>query len=164
MWFVTRGGQIVERENTGELSGSVLWGLGKVVALEAAHLQPRMLDLDPGAMASLSDLANELLYPDQENHVAYRLDRRWAARLVRAAAAAEETGRIAPPEEPEWVLVPNRDGVFDRPEAKLLPAQTPGTLGGSSCCRGCRYQLLGRFPVAWLYRRRRPGPVRCAAM
>ena len=123
VWFVTRGAQIIERENTGELAGSVLWGLGKVVALEAAHLQPRMLDLDPGATASLSDLANELLYPDQENHIAHRLDRQWAARLVRAAAGAEESGRVVPPEEPEWVLVPNRDGVFDRPEAKLLPAQ-----------------------------------------
>ena len=123
VWFVTRGAQVLERENTGELAGSVLWGLGKVVALEAAHLQPRMLDLDPGAPTSPPALANELLYPDLENHIAYRLGRRRAARLVRAAAGAEESGRLTLPEETEWVLAPDTGGVFDQPEAKLLPTQ-----------------------------------------
>ena len=47
LWFVTRGAQILERENNGELAGATLWGLGKVVALEAPHLHPRMIDLDP---------------------------------------------------------------------------------------------------------------------
>ena len=123
VWFVTRGAQVLERENTGELSGSVLWGLGKAVALEAAHLQPRMLDLDPGSATSASELAGELLYPDEENHVAYRLGRRQAARLVRFADVAEESGRLDLPKETEWVLEPNRGGVFDLPEVKLLPAQ-----------------------------------------
>ena len=49
-----------------------LWGFGKAVAREAAHLQPRMIDLDPGEMAPAPDLVNELLYPDPENHIAYR--------------------------------------------------------------------------------------------
>ena len=123
VWFVTRGAQVLERENSGELSGSILWGLGKAVALEAAHLRPRMLDLDPDSATSASGLASELLYPDEENHIAYRLGRRQAARLVRFAAVAEESGRLDLPEETEWVLAPNRDGVFDLPEVKLLPAQ-----------------------------------------
>ncbi|MYC30664.1 MAG: SDR family NAD(P)-dependent oxidoreductase [Chloroflexi bacterium] len=123
VWFVTRGAQVLERENTGELSGSVLWGLGKAIALEAPHLQPRMLDLDPSSPTTASDLAGELLYPDEENHLAYRLGRRRAARLVRFAAGAEESGRLALPEETEWVLAPDRGGVFDQPEVKLLPSQ-----------------------------------------
>ncbi len=119
MWFLTRGGQVLERERGGELAGAVLWGLGKVVALEAAHLQPRMIDLDPGAAVPIPDLVNELLYPDTESHVAYRLGRRRSARLVRPGAAAK---RLALPEQPDWVLAPDRNGVFDSPEVKSLPA------------------------------------------
>ena len=121
VWFVTRGAQVLERERTGALAGAVLWGLGKVVALETAQLQPRMIDLDPGATDPLSDLVNELLYPDQENHIAYRWGRRQAARLVRPDAAAE---RLALPEESSWVLAPDQGGVFDKPEIKPLPPRS----------------------------------------
>ncbi|MCY3886384.1 MAG: SDR family NAD(P)-dependent oxidoreductase [Chloroflexi bacterium] len=121
VWFLTRGAQVVERERGGELAGATLWGLGKVVALEALHLQPRMIDLDPNTPDPLSDLANELLYPDRENHIAYRLGRRLAARLVRSDAAAK---RLALPEEPDWVLVPDRNGVFESPEVKQLPPRS----------------------------------------
>ena len=119
LWFLTRGAQVLERERNGELAGAVLWGLGKVVALEAAHLQPRMIDLDPGAPAPLADLVNELLYPDQENHVAYRQGRRRTARLARPDDAG---ARLALPEHSDWVLAPDRDGIFDSPEVKTLPA------------------------------------------
>ena len=121
VWFITRGAQVLERERLGELSGSILWGLGKVVTLEAAHLQPRMIDLDPGLTDPMSDLVDEFLYPDHENHIAHRSGRRLAARLVRPDAVA---GRLALPEEPNWVLEPDRDGVFDRPQIKLLPARS----------------------------------------
>ena len=121
VWFVTRGAQVLERERGGELAGAVLWGIGKVVTLEASHLQPRMVDLDPGAAVQVSDLVNELLYPDAENHVAHRSAGRRAARLVRPDDAAE---RLALPEDSSWVLEPNRGGVFDRPEIKTLPPRT----------------------------------------
>ncbi|MDE2640850.1 MAG: SDR family NAD(P)-dependent oxidoreductase, partial [Chloroflexota bacterium] len=120
LWFLTRGAQVVERERGGEIAGATLWGLGKVVTLEAPHLQPRMLDLDPAEPAALSGLVDELLYPDEENHIAYRRGRRLAARLVRPGAAAE---RLELPDEPEWVLAPDRAGVFDKPEIKPLPAR-----------------------------------------
>ena len=120
VWFVTRGAQVVERERGGELSGAALWGFGKGVAREAPHLQPRMIDLDPGRMAPAPDLANELLYPDPENHIAYRLGRRRVARVVRAESGAE---RLALPEESNWVLAPDPGGVFDRPHVQPLPAR-----------------------------------------
>ena len=121
MWFLTSGAQVLERERLGELSGSVLWGLGKVMALEAPQLQPRMIDLDPGTTDPLSDLADELLYPDGEDHIAYRSGRRLTARLVRPDAV---TGRLELPEESSWVLEPDTDGVFDRPQIKLLPTRS----------------------------------------
>ena len=121
VWFITRGGQVLERERDGELVGATLWGMGKVVSLEAPHLQPRMIDLDPGAAAPMSDLVNDLMYPDKENHIAYRLGRRMAARLARPGSAGE---RLALPEGSDWVLAPDRSGVFDRPEVKQLPPRS----------------------------------------
>ena len=117
VWFVTRGAQVLERERAGELAGAVLWGLGKVIALEATNLKPRMIDLDPIEADEFSVLANELLYPDSENHICYRAGRRQTARLVRHDAG---NGRLELPEGPSWVLAPNRAGVFDEPEVKQL--------------------------------------------
>ena len=96
VWMITRGAQVLERERGGELAGAALWGFGKAVAREAVHLQPRMIDLDPGEMAPEPDLTEELLYPDSENHIAYRSGRRQVARLVRAGDGPE---RLAFPEE-----------------------------------------------------------------
>ena len=71
------------------MAGAALWGLGKVTALEAGHLPTRMIDLEPpefieglGERAA-GDLANEILFPDRETHLAYRGGLRHAARLVR---------------------------------------------------------------------------------
>ena len=97
-----------------------MWGFGKGVAREAAHLQTRMLDLDPGSMAPEPDLVNELLYPDPENHIAYRRGSRRVARLVRMGSGTE---RLEFPEETEWVLAPDPGGVFDRPYVQPLPAR-----------------------------------------
>ena len=120
VWMITQGAQVLERERGGELVGATLWGFGKAIAREAAHLQPRMIDLDPGEMAPEPDLVKDLLYPDSENHIAYRAGRRQVARLVRAGAEAE---RLSLPEEPDWVLAPDQTGVFDRPYVHPLPAR-----------------------------------------
>ena len=118
VWFITRGAQVSERELGGEIASAALWGFGKGVAREAPQLQPRMLDLDPDPMAPAPDLLNELLYPDQENHIAHRRGRRQTARLVRMGA---RDGRLAFPEEPDWVLAPDPAGVFHRPCVQPLP-------------------------------------------
>ena len=120
-WLITRGAQVLERERGGELAGATLWGLGKGVAREASHLQPRMIDLDPDEMAPAPDLVKELLHADSENHIAYRLGRRQVARLVRAGAEGE---RLALPEEPDWVLSPDPAGVFDRPYVHPLSVRS----------------------------------------
>ncbi len=126
MWFITRGGQILEREHLGQLTGALLWGFGKVAALEAPHLQPRMIDLDPANTVPMSDLVNELMYPDSETHIAYRLGFRRAARLVRAGS---DTEQLTLPEGSRWFLEPDAGGaleelqVLDSPEHSLEPRE-----------------------------------------
>ncbi len=110
LWFLTRGGQVLEKESEGQLSGAVLWGFGKVVAREAAHFRPRMIDLDPAAAPPLTDLVGELLHPDTETHIAYRLGLRQVPRLVRAG---EVTERLTLPDGDGWRLEPDAGGSLD---------------------------------------------------
>ena len=118
-WFITRGAQILERETGGALAGATLWGFGKAVAREAAHLMPRMIDLDPTVAAPAADLVDELMYPDPENHIAWRQGNRQVARLVRPDDGPE---RLELPEESAWVLTPDPTGIFEKPCVKALPA------------------------------------------
>ena len=117
VWFVTRGAQVLERERGGKLAGATLWGLGKVAAREASHLQPRMVDLDPEATVTPADLAHELLYPDPETHIVHRRGRRRVARVVRAGS---ETRRLALPEGPDWVVGVGASGALES-----LPVERP---------------------------------------
>ncbi len=106
VWLVTRGAQVLEQEfidrTTGELAGATLWGFGKVMAGEAAHLQPRLIDLDPRPRDVVSGLVDELLSPDSETNIAYRGGNRLAARLVRGV----EDRRLVLPEGTEWGIGP----------------------------------------------------------
>ncbi|MDE0393207.1 MAG: SDR family NAD(P)-dependent oxidoreductase [Gammaproteobacteria bacterium] len=120
VWFITRGAQVLERENLGQLAGATLWGFGKAVAREAPQLQPRMIDMDPAPIASAAGLLDELLCPDSEDHIAYRSGRRQAARLVRAGSGPE---RLELPEESAWALAPDPTGVFEKPCAVPVPAR-----------------------------------------
>ena len=119
LWFVTRGAQVLERERIGQLSGASLWGLGKVVARESPQLQPRILDLDPEAAEPQAIVVNELLFPDSENHIAYRRGSRQVARLVRTRSGGE---RLALPEEADWVLAPDEGGAIETLEVQQVVA------------------------------------------
>ena len=110
VWLVTRGAQVLERERTGQLAGAPLWGFGKVVSREAPQMQPRMIDLDPEAAQPHAVLADEVLFPDAENHIAHRQGRRQAARLVRAGTGVE---RLDLPEDADWVLAPGEGGAIE---------------------------------------------------
>ncbi|MDE0629787.1 MAG: SDR family NAD(P)-dependent oxidoreductase, partial [Bryobacterales bacterium] len=95
-WFVTRGGQVIDRERTGALAGAALWGFASVVDLEHGDLTPRLLDLDPASPPSVGTLADELLFPDGETRIARRDGARLVARLTRFAGRAgspAHTGR-----------------------------------------------------------------------
>ncbi|MDE2719062.1 SDR family NAD(P)-dependent oxidoreductase [Candidatus Palauibacter polyketidifaciens] len=134
VWFVTRGAQVLEEDllarSAGELAGSTLWGFGKVMALEAAHLRPRLIDLDPGAAGTaetVSNLAREVLFPDAETHIAYRGGSRQGARLVRLGAGRAP---LALPEDADWVVGPTDPaaglsalGAKPRPKSPLEPGE-----------------------------------------
>jgi acyl transferase domain-containing protein/acyl carrier protein len=80
LWLVTRAAQA-----TGDVSvqpdGAMLWGLGKVAALEHPNLQCRQVDLEPAAPQAAEYLARELLLRDAEAEVAWRAGQRYASRL-----------------------------------------------------------------------------------
>ncbi len=119
LWFVTCGGQVLEHQRQGELTGAMLWGFGKVVDREASHLQTRMIDLDPSQMFSVDPLIEELLHPDEETHIAYRDGHRQAARLIRVDDVPE---RLKLPDVPLWLVEPDEDGALEQLEiAELRP-------------------------------------------
>ncbi len=118
IWFITRGAQVIEREFTGQLAGAALWGFGKGVVRELAHLQTRMIDLDPGECAPAPDLVAELLNPDRENHIAYRSGRRSAARVVRENVGSE---RLSFSDNSAWVLTPDPHGLIENLDVRTLP-------------------------------------------
>ena len=122
LWFVTRGAQVLERERAGELAGATLWGFGKAMAREASHLGARMLDLDPEGAVPPPGLVDEVLFPDRENHVAWRGGRRHVARLVRHGADA---GRIVFPDVTGWRLAPDAGGALDGLRVETVPPGRP---------------------------------------
>ena len=119
LWLITRGAQSLERERDGEIAGAALWGFGKAVAREAPQLGVRMIDLDPDEPARQSDLADELLFPGSENHIAFRRGKRHVARLVRTVSG---TPRIASPDEAGWRLAPDEGGALDGLRAEPVPS------------------------------------------
>ena len=119
LWLVTLGAQSLERERGGQIAGAALWGFGKAVAREAPQLGTRMIDLDPDEPARQSDLADELLFPDSENHIAFRRGKRHVARLARTGVT---TPRIAFPDEPGWRLAPDEGRTLDGLRVETAPS------------------------------------------
>ncbi len=128
LWFVTLGAQALERdymrESVGELAGATLWGFGRAVAREAGHLRPQLLDIDPAYPAQTSQLADELMHPDQETQVAYRDGNRLAARLIRSGTSRT---RLDLPEESAWRLMPGSEGVLEGLHAEPVQDQSLGS-------------------------------------
>jgi len=124
VWFVTRGGQVLEHESVEGVAGAVLWGFGKVAAREAAHLQPRMIDLDPAAAELPPDISDEFLHPDPETHIAYRGGHRQAARLIRAGEGTERLHLPEPAGESAWMVEPDEAGALEELRVEAAPARS----------------------------------------
>ena len=103
-----------------------------------------MIDLDPDREVSASVLANELMYPDVETHVAYRWGGRLASRLVRADT---ETERLALPADSSWYLERDESGSLERLQVLGLPERDlgPGEVRIASEAAGLNFSdvLLG---------------------
>lgn len=109
VWFVTRGGQVLEHERSGALAGAMLWGFGKVVTRELSQLPARVIDLDPETEDIPDSLVDELLAPDTETLVAYRAGERRVPRLVRAAHG---TPQLTIPDDADWRIARADTGDF----------------------------------------------------
>jgi acyl transferase domain-containing protein/NADPH:quinone reductase-like Zn-dependent oxidoreductase/NAD(P)-dependent dehydrogenase (short-subunit alcohol dehydrogenase family)/SAM-dependent methyltransferase len=122
LWFATLGAQALERDyrrdSVGELAGAVLWGFGRAVQREAAHLGPRMLDIDPAGPSQITRLVDELMYPDGETQVAHRDGVRLAARLVRSGTFRT---RLDLGEDSLWRLMPGVEGMLEGMNAEPVP-------------------------------------------
>ena len=155
VWLVTRGGQVVEKERGGQLVGATLWGIGKVMAREAVHLQPRMIDLEPGRPGEPGRLG-ELGEPGEPGEpagpgaggaggrghdapLAALVDELMypdaethiAYRFGRRQAArlvrdGDGAGRLAPPDDAGWLLEPDAGGSLEHMRVGPLPARTVG--------------------------------------
>ena len=125
VWFLTRGGQVLEHESVEGVAGAVLWGFGKVAAREASHLQPRMIDLDPAVDKLPPGISDEFLHPDSETHIAYRGGHRQAARLVRAGAGTERLSLPEPAGESAWMVEPDEAGALEELRVEAAPARPP---------------------------------------
>jgi acyl transferase domain-containing protein/acyl carrier protein len=92
LWLVTSGAQAVEQADGDSLSldQTLLWGMGKVIALEHPELWGGLIDLphieNPAlADSAVAELCQELLAGDDDDQVALRKDRRYVLRLSRSS-------------------------------------------------------------------------------
>jgi len=86
IWLITKGAQPVDNVSKSlALAQSPIWGLGRVVALEANEIWGGLVDLDPDMKAreSAQHLYHEILTSDDEDQIAVRGNQRYAARLIR---------------------------------------------------------------------------------
>jgi myxalamid-type polyketide synthase MxaE and MxaD len=84
LWIATRGSQNVDEAAPGSFVQSALWGLGRTLAVETPKLWGGLFDLDPraGGREAAAKIADELQAAQEEDHVAWRGDDRFVARLA----------------------------------------------------------------------------------
>ena len=84
LWLASQGAQPVE--SIPNPAQAPLWGLGRVFALEHPEVWGGMIDLDPSATPTqnVEYLLREIQQPDGEDQIAWRCDKRFVPRLMRA--------------------------------------------------------------------------------
>ncbi len=88
LWLITRGSQpVLVTDEINGLGQSMLWGLGKVVAIEHSELRCTRIDLDPGE-TEVATLWDEL-HHDGDEEIAFRHGTRFVSRLKRLSIPAE---------------------------------------------------------------------------
>ncbi|MDF5712713.1 MAG: type I polyketide synthase [Rhizonema sp. NSF051] len=115
LWLVTQGTQAVPFISEPlQLSGSSLWGLGRVIALEYPEFQCVLLDLcvQGTRQQHLQALLLELSAADAEDQIAIRQDKRYVARLVRRTASSPIEQLVTDSQEPVQLKI-SEYGVLD---------------------------------------------------
>jgi len=86
LWLVTQNTQPVKSPlNSQALPQSLLWGLGRVIALEHPELWGGLIDLDTTTPNPATILLAEMQTSDGEDQVVWRDSQRYVARLVASA-------------------------------------------------------------------------------
>ncbi|MEZ2231203.1 type I polyketide synthase [Microcoleus sp.] len=83
--LVTRNAQAVTKSPL-QVEQSPLWGLARVIVLEHPELETVCIDLSSHQVNESEILLKEILFPEQEEQVAFRDGKRYVARLKRADA------------------------------------------------------------------------------
>ncbi len=82
LWVVTRGACAIGAEADVAPCQTALWGLGRTAALEHPEMWGGLVDLDPQTNPSdVDSLVAEIFGSDDEDQIAWRSGRRYAARL-----------------------------------------------------------------------------------
>ena len=82
LWMITQGAVAVN-EPTASVMQSLLWGFGKVFALEHPHLWGGLIDIDAeGFEDQCKALVDECLHTQEEDQIAYRAGERYVTRLT----------------------------------------------------------------------------------
>lgn len=125
--LVTRGAQPVEAQGHPlALSGSALWGLGRVLAVEHPEFGCMRIDLDPAAdvEATVGQVAAELISRQRdEDQLAYRGDTRYVPRLVRRRRRSGN--RLDIPADGAYRLHLSSFGVLDNLEYRAVSRRDP---------------------------------------
>ena len=144
-----------------EPAQSMLWGLGRVMAVEMPELSVTLVDLDPHAEPStmVEPLAAELLTAGEENQIALRGSQRWLPRLVTGSAEAgdgdESTGRrrkCSLPHGNTFRLEFSTPGNLDRLQLRPFRRKRPGVreveieVGAAGLNFSDVLKALGRYP------------------
>jgi myxalamid-type polyketide synthase MxaE and MxaD len=122
LWLVTRGAQAVRREPLA-VEQSAIWGLGLVMGQEHPDLRGACVDLDPDhPNDAAAILLNEILLRNGEDRIAWRDGIRYAARLVRSAAAISQRAPAAFPPD-RSILITGGFGALGLETARMLVSQ-----------------------------------------
>ena len=138
--FVTRGAQVTGGERTQGIAGALLWGFARSVGLEMAHLEPRLVDLDPDAALDPGILLDEMLAGGGLGlEVAAWLAERGAGKIVLNARRQPDEARRAAIDalaaRGVEVRVEVAD-IADRAAVDAMLARIPPPLAGVIHCAG----------------------------
>lgn len=129
LYLLTRGAQAVESNSTPlAISQSLIWGLGRVIAIEQPDLGCVRIDLPSECSADDAALiSREVLAHDDEDQIAYRSGRRYVARLIRGNRATEGKAdeRLEPAAGRPYQLVVPKPGVWEKLTLRPLERKAP---------------------------------------
>jgi acyl transferase domain-containing protein/NADPH:quinone reductase-like Zn-dependent oxidoreductase/acyl carrier protein len=131
LWLATRGAQAAGGAFPVSLAQSPTWGLGRVIASEYPEMECTRIDLDgaaPAGSVERSDeadhLAEELLYGQQEDQIAFRGGERLVARLRRLDEV--DAGVLQVPRGSPYRLEITSRGQLDSVSLHAVGRQAPG--------------------------------------